>query len=60
MKTGSMLAMLLFILVAIAHLLRLVNGIEVTVGGWDVPEWVSVGGVIVPAAIAYMLWRESR
>jgi len=60
MKTGSLLAMLLFILVAIAHLLRLVNGIEVTVGGWDVPEWVSVGGVIVPAAIAYMLWRESR
>jgi hypothetical protein len=60
MKTGSMLAMLLFILVAIAHLLRLVNGIEVTVGGWILPQWVSVFGVIVPAVIAYLLWRESR
>jgi len=60
MKPGSMLAILLFILVAIAHLLRLVNGLDVTVGGWNVPQLVSVGGVIVPAAIAYMLWRESR
>jgi uncharacterized membrane protein len=60
MKPGSMLAILLFTLVAIAHLLRLVNGLTVTVGEWDVPQWVSVGGVIVPVAIAYLLWRESR
>lgn len=60
MKTGSMLAILLFTLVAIAHLLRLVLGIEVTAGGWNVPQWVSVGGVFVPAMIAYLLWRESR
>jgi hypothetical protein len=50
----------LLTLVAIAHLLRLLYGLEVTVDGWNVPQWVSVGGVIVPAAIAYLLWRESR
>lgn len=60
MKTGSVLAIILFTLVAIAHLLRLINGLDVTVGGWNVPQWVSVGGVIVPVAIAYLLWRESR
>ena len=60
MKTGSMLAILLLTLVAIAHLLRLLFGLDVTAGGWSVPQWVSVGGVIVPAAIAYLLWRESR
>lgn len=60
MKTGSMLAILLLTLVAIAHLVRLVNGIGVTVGGWDVPLWVSAAGVAVPAGIAYLLWRESR
>jgi hypothetical protein len=60
MKTGSMLAILLFTLVAIAHVLRLVNGTDVTVGGWDVPQWVSVAGTIVPAAIAVLLWRERR
>jgi len=60
MKPGSMLAILLFTLVAIAHLLRLVYGLDVTVNGWSLPQWVSVGGVIVPAAIAVLLWRESR
>lgn len=60
MKIGSMLAMLLLTLVAIAHLLRVVGGIEVTVGEWNVPQWVSVAGVIVPLAIVILLWRESR
>jgi len=60
MKTGSKLAILLFILVAIAHLSRLVNGIDVTVGEWIVPQWVSVVGVIVPAVIAVLLWRERQ
>ncbi len=60
MKTGSMLAILLLTLVAIAHLVRLAYGIEVSVGGWGVPQWVSVGGVIVPTAIAFLLWRESK
>jgi len=60
MKPGSMLAILLFTLVAIAHLLRLVYGLDVTVNGWSLPQWVSVAGVIVPAAIAVLLWRESR
>jgi len=60
MKTGSKLAVLLLILVAIAHLVRLLGGIEVTVGEWSVPQWVSVVGVIVPGAIAGMLWNESR
>jgi len=60
MKTGSMLAILLFILVAIAHLVRVVNGVDVTVGEWNVPQWVSVVGVIVPTAIAVLLWRERQ
>jgi len=60
MKPGSILAILLLTLVAIAHLLRLVFGLDISVGEWDVPQWVSVGGAVVPAAIAIMLWRESR
>ena len=58
MKTGSTLAILVFIMVATAHLLRLSSGIDVTAGDWNVPQWVSVVGVIVPAAIAFMLWKE--
>ena len=60
MKTGSKLAIMLFTFVAIAHLVRLLGGVDVTVGEWSVPQWVSVVGVIVPLAIAGLLWTESK
>ncbi len=60
MKTGSKLAILLLVLVAIAHLARLLGGIEATVGEWSVPQWVSAVGVIVPLGIAGLLWTESK
>lgn len=60
MKPASLIAVILFTLVAIAHLLRLVLQIEVTTSGAVVPMWVSVLGVLVPAVVAAMLWREQR
>jgi hypothetical protein len=60
MKTGSLLAVIVFVLVAVAHLLRVVSGTEVVVGGVDIPQWVSVLGVIVPGLIAWLLWKESK
>jgi hypothetical protein len=60
MKTGSLLAVIVFVLVAIAHLLRVVSGTEVVIGGVDIPQWVSILGVIVPGLIAWLLWKESK
>ena len=60
MKAGSKLAILLFTFVAFSHLVRLLGGIEVIVGEWSVPQWVSVVGVIVPLVIAGLLWTESK
>lgn len=60
MKTGTLLAIILFTLIALAHLLRLVFGTEVIVAGTPVPQWVSAVAVVVPAAIAWLLWKESR
>ena len=60
MKAGSKLAILLLTLVAIAHFVRLLGGIEVTIGEWSVPQWVSGVGVIVPLVIGGMLWTESN
>lgn len=60
MKTGSFLAIVVFILVAVAHLVRLFSGTEVVIEGNVVPLWVSVIGVIVPGVIAWLLWKESR
>lgn len=60
MKTGSMLALVVFAVVAIAHLLRLIYGAEVTVQGTVIPQWASVVGVVLPALIAILLWRERK
>jgi len=58
MKTGSVLATIVFLLVALAHLLRLLTQSEITVNGMSVPLWVSVLGVIIPGGIALLLLRE--
>ena len=60
MKTGTKLAIAVFSIVAIAHLLRIVYAVNVSIGTWNAPMWVSVLGVIVPSAIAWMLFRESK
>ena len=60
MKPATMITVLFLAMVAAAHLLRLVLGVEVTVGGTLVPLWVSVIACVVPAGLAVGLWRESR
>jgi hypothetical protein len=60
MNTGSLLAIIVFVLVAVAHLLRMVSGTVVVIGGVDIPQWVSALGVIIPGFIAWMLWKESK
>lgn len=60
MKTGTLLAIILFILVALAHLVRLIDRTEILVGTMIVPQWVSVLGVVVPGLIAWLLWKESK
>ena len=57
---ATRLAALLLLLVALAHLLRLVLGTTITIGTYAVPMWVSVVAVIVPAGLAVGLWREGK
>jgi uncharacterized membrane protein YjjB (DUF3815 family) len=59
MKPFSIVAAVVFALVALVHLLRLVYGWEVTLAGWVVPLWVSVVGLIVAGGLAAMVWREA-
>jgi hypothetical protein len=53
-------AVALFALIAVVHLLRLFWGWEVTVNGVVVPKWVSGPGFVITAGLALMLWREAR
>jgi hypothetical protein len=56
----AFLAVLIFTIVALVHLLRLVLGWEVTIGSVAVPLWASGLGLVIAGGLAVMLWRESR
>jgi hypothetical protein len=60
MKTGSLLAIIVFTIVAVAHLLRLVDGTQIVVGSTTIPMWVSVPGALLPGLIVVLLWMEAR
>lgn len=60
MKIGTLLAIVVFVLVALAHLVRLIDRTEVLVGTMVLPLWASVLGVVVPGVIAWLLWKESK
>jgi len=60
MKPATFLTAFILAFVALAHLLRLIFGVEVIAGGHVIPLWISVPGFLVPGALAVALWRESR
>ncbi len=60
MKTGSLLAIIVFTIVALAHLLRLVDGTQIVIGSTSIPMWVSILGVLAPGLIAILLWKETK
>lgn len=52
-----------FLLVALLHLLRALNGWELQYGPWTVPMWVSWGGTVGPVLLsvwAFLLAARSR
>jgi len=60
MKPFTTLAVALFTLIAVLHLLRLFAGWEVVVTGYVVPIWFSLPGLIIAGGLAVMVWREAR
>lgn len=60
MKPYTMIAVVVFTLVAIAHLLRIALGWEVVVNGLVIPMWVSWIGLVVAGGLAIMVPQESR
>ncbi len=57
MKPVYLASVILFTLVAIAHLWRLLTGAEVVIDGYVVPQWISIFGVLVPGTLALIIWR---
>jgi hypothetical protein len=60
MKPATLVATILFSLVAILHLVRLFYHVEVTVNGAVVPMWSSAFVFLFIAGLVIMMWRENR
>jgi hypothetical protein len=60
MKPAMTIAIAIFTVVAVLHILRMLYGWEVVINGMSVPMWVSVLGAIIASGLAIALWRESR
>lgn len=52
-KAFSLVAGLIFLLVAVAHLLRLLLRWSVVLNGWTVPMWLSAIALVVAGFLAF-------
>jgi hypothetical protein len=59
-KQASLVAAIVFWLIAVAQMLRVLFRIQVTAGGVDIPLWLSVLAFVVLGALGLWLWRERR
>lgn len=50
----------LFLIVAVVHLLRIILGWHVEIGGLIIPLWVSWLALLVAGALAYFGFRQKR
>jgi hypothetical protein len=59
-KPVTVIAGIIFLIMAVIHAYRLVRHFPITVGSHSVPMWCSWVGLIIPLLLAWGLWRESR
>jgi hypothetical protein len=59
-NTFPQLAAAIFLIVAVAHGLRLIFKWEVLIGGWQVPMWASAVAILISAYLAYEGFRISQ
>jgi len=59
-KTFSLIAGIIFLVVALVHLVMFILGQSVVVGGWPTPVWSNLVIVLVAGYFAYQGLRLSK
>ena len=57
-RPASLVAAIVFWLIALAQLLRVLLSVRVTAGSHDIPLWLSAVAFVVLGALGMWLWRE--
>lgn len=52
----DVVVMVVLLIISLAHLCRLVTGVDLVIGRTVVPMWVSLFGCIGPALLAGLVW----
>jgi len=60
MKPFTIIAIIVFSLVSLLHLLRYFQGWGVIINSVTIPLWVSLFGFVISGGLAFMLWREMK
>ncbi len=59
-KTFSLVASVIFLVIALGHLSRLIFKVSVLLGGWAVPFWINGVALLVFAYLAYQGFRLGK
>lgn len=59
-KTFNTLAGIVFLAVAVLHLLRLFFGWDAVIGGWAVPKWPSVAALLLFGGLSLAAFALAR
>jgi hypothetical protein len=59
-KPFTLLAAVIFALMAVAHLYRVLTHFQIIVGNHEIPETASWLGIAITLVLAVMLYRESK
>ncbi len=59
-KAVLYLVSVVFVLVAAAHVVRLLLGVEIVIQGWVMPLWFSGIGVLIPLLLAWLCLRAAK
>lgn len=55
-NVALLIAGIIFGLVSLAHLLRLIYMLEITIGGYVVPMWVSTAGFLIATILCMLMF----
>lgn len=60
MKPFTSLAVVIFAIISLIHILRIVLGWNAVVNGTSIPIWASIVAAVVFGLLAIMVWRENK
>jgi hypothetical protein len=59
-KPFTTIAIVVFAVICLVHILRIVFGWEAEVNHMVIPIWISGVGALLAALLGFMVWKESR